>query len=67
MKKPKLKNFTRDVYDGPDYADWYTEYYPALEKYIKFLEDCREYDASGKNRPDGYILANHHTGKRQSE
>ena len=67
MKKPRLENFKRDVYDGQDYADWYKEYYQALEKYIKFLEDCREYDASGENRPDGYILANHHTGKRQSE
>tara|TARA_R110000772_G_scaffold250065_2_gene364666 strand:- start:1182 stop:1361 length:180 start_codon:yes stop_codon:yes gene_type:complete len=38
-----------------------------LERYIDFLEACREYDASGENRPHGYKLANYHTGKRQSE
>lgn len=38
MKKPKLENFKREVYDGQDYADWYKEYCEALERYIDELE-----------------------------
>ena len=36
------------------------------EKEIKLLKACREYDASGKNRPEGYLITNYHTGERQS-
>lgn len=36
-------------------------------KEIKLLKACREYDSSGKDRPDGYILPNYHTAKRQSD
>ncbi len=38
MKRPKLKEFKREVYDGQHLADWYKEYYQALEKYIDELE-----------------------------
>ena len=34
--------------------------------YIEFLEACREYDASGENRPEGYVLTKHAVGLRQS-
>ena len=71
MKRPK------NIIDTGDYVEPYTFehdpeavlFYAYLEafKYIEFLEACREYDASGENRSDGYILANHHTAKRLSE
>jgi hypothetical protein len=38
-----------------------------LKDKIKLLEACREYDASGKNRPEGYIVPNHYTAKRIDE
>ena len=38
MKRPKLEDFKREVWDGEDYADWYKEYYIALEKYTNELE-----------------------------
>ena len=38
-----------------------------LMEYIEFLEACREYDASGENRPNGYIVTKYHTGQRQKE
>ena len=50
-----LKRFTKAIIEWSEKA----------EKHIKLLEDCREYDASGKNRPDGYIVPNYYTGKRQ--
>jgi predicted DNA-binding protein len=33
---------------------------------IQLLEACREYDATGKNRPDGYIFTGHDVSERQS-
>lgn len=38
MTRPKLQDFKREVHDGQDYADWYEEYYKALEKYADQLE-----------------------------
>ncbi len=32
---------------------------------IKLLEACRYYDATGEDRPDGYIVADCYTAKRQ--
>ena len=40
MKKPKLEDFKREIYDGQDYADWYMDYYVALEKYVEELEQA---------------------------
>jgi hypothetical protein len=70
MKRPK------NIIDTCDYVEPYTFendaentlFHAYLEafKYIEFLEACREYDASGENRPAGYRLANHYTGMRQS-
>ena len=34
---------------------------------IELLEACRVYDATGENRPDGYIVPNHYTGQRIDE
>ena len=42
MKRPKLEDFKREVNDGQDYADWYKEYYQALEEYIDLLEQTKE-------------------------
>jgi hypothetical protein len=50
MKKPKLQDFKREVYDGQDYADWYKEYYQALEKYVDELEQAlRIHDVVGRS------------------
>ena len=50
MKKPKLEDFKRDVYDGQDYADWYKEYYQALENYVNELEQAlRIHDVVGQS------------------
>ena len=38
-----------------------------LEEKVKLLEDCRRYDATGKNRPDGYIVCGSETAKRIDE
>lgn len=38
MRRPDISDFEREVYDGDDYADWYQEYYQALEKYANYLE-----------------------------
>ena len=42
MKKPELNDFKRDVYDGAHEAEWYQEYYKALEKYTKQLESTNQ-------------------------
>lgn len=39
----------------------------AAEERIALLKACRDYDASGKNRPEGYIVADHHTASRIDE
>ena len=38
MKKPKLEDFKREIYDNQDYIDWYMDYYGALEEYVEELE-----------------------------
>lgn len=38
-----------------------------LEHKVELLEDCRRYDANGKNRPDGYIVCNVHTAGKIDE
>jgi hypothetical protein len=38
-----------------------------LEAEVKLLKACREYDASGKNRPDGYIVPDYYTAQRIEE
>ena len=50
MKKPELNDFKRDVYDGADEAEWYREYYKALENYTEHLESTNKklIDALGK-------------------
>ena len=42
MKKPELNDFKRDVYNGDDVAEWYQDYYEALEKYTEHLESERD-------------------------
>ena len=42
MKKPELNDFKRDVYDGADEAEWYREYYKALEKYTEHIESTNK-------------------------
>lgn len=65
MKEPRVRDFKKTNFSiAGDYDDL-LKYSKALEKYINFLKACREYDASGENRPDGYVLANYHTAKRQ--
>jgi hypothetical protein len=58
MNRPIRKNYNKETK---------VQLITDLERYIDFLEACREYDASGENRPNGYRLTNYHTGKRQSE
>ena len=55
MKKPKIEIFENNK-----------KYIEALEKYITFLEECRDYEASGENRPDDYVKANHFTNMQQN-
>ena len=38
MKKPEINDYKREIWDGSDMADWYQDYYKALEKYIEYLE-----------------------------
>ena len=67
MKRPNFNKMPKR-FRGKAIEDefmYYEKDVKKLAKYIEFLEACREYDASGKNRPDGYILANYHTGQRQ--
>jgi hypothetical protein len=59
MKRPNRKEYINKESKNKLIAD--------LELYIIFLTACREYEASGKNRPNGYTLPNHHTGQRQRE
>lgn len=42
MKKPKLEDFKRDVYDGADQAEWYQDYAQALDQYIQWMDKQRE-------------------------
>ena len=64
MKQPRVIDFKKTNFSIAEDYDDLLKYVNALEKYISFLKACREYDASGKNRPDGYVLANYHTAKR---
>ena len=67
MKRPnfnKMPNRFRGEGEEGEFM-YYEKDVKKLAKYIEFLEACREYDASGENRPDGYKLANYHTAKRQ--
>ena len=38
MKRPKRDDFKRELYDGADMAEWFQDYYKALEKYADYLE-----------------------------
>tara|TARA_R110000851_G_scaffold271759_1_gene424403 strand:- start:257 stop:526 length:270 start_codon:yes stop_codon:yes gene_type:complete len=49
MNRPIRKNYINKETKVQLIAD--------LEMYIDFLEACRDYDDSGENRPNGYILA----------
>ena len=53
MSKPTRKYYNSDE-----------QYIKALNDYIELLEQCRDYDASGKNMPVGYILPRYEVGKR---
>ena len=67
MKRPNFNKMPKRFRGEDEEGEfmYYGKDVKKLAEYIKFLEACREYDASGENRPDGYILANYHTGQRQ--